>query len=303
MTASRLGDRSVGSAVIRGGRRLREGNWWASVAGGALAFPVAVVPHELGHYGAYIAFGFPDPVLRCCSAGWSRAGEFTRLFRAGDIEAAAAIAEPWQEAVAAAAGPIVSYLMLIICVLAVRRFGPGPLSLVFAVGLVTPFRWTWAFPILSLMLRGTSLLGSGRTDRRGAHRNTPVLLHCTGPRLARAWILVPRESHPTRPEGADRRPHVGRVDPGWRPVGLVAGTPASFVKDRGERGACLDTQGLPRRSTVVVEANCGFWGGEGGVCRRGQAPGEGSAGMRGAFRRRGVASPLAPAGRSPGDSC
>ena len=154
MTASRLGDRSVGSAVIRGGRWLRESSWWASVAGGVIAFPIAVVPHELGHYGAYIAFGFPDPVLRCCSASWSGAGEFTRLFRAGDIEAAAAIAEPWQEAVAAAAGPIVSYLMLIICVLAVRRFGPGPLSLVFAVGLVTPFRWTWAFPILYLMLRG-----------------------------------------------------------------------------------------------------------------------------------------------------
>ena len=52
MTVSRLGDRSIGSAVIRGGRRLREGNWWASVAGGVIAFPIAVVPHELGHYGA-----------------------------------------------------------------------------------------------------------------------------------------------------------------------------------------------------------------------------------------------------------
>ncbi len=36
-----------------------------------------------------------------------------------------------------------------------------------------------------------------------------------------------------------------------------------------------------------VEANGGF-GREGGVCRRDQAPGEGSAGMRGAFGRRGV---------------
>ena len=35
-----------------------------------------------------------------------------------------------------------------------------------------------------------------------------------------------------------------------------------------------------------VEANSGF-GREGGVCRRDQAPGEGSAGMRGAFGRRG----------------
>ena len=40
------------------------------------------------------------------------------------------------------------------CTLAVRRFGPGPFSLIFALGFVTPWRWTWAFPILFLILRG-----------------------------------------------------------------------------------------------------------------------------------------------------
>ena len=130
------------------------GSWWASVAGGAIAFPIAVLLHELGHFGAYAGLGFPDPVLRFSSANWSGAGEFTRLFRAGDVEAAAAIAEPWQAAIGAAAGPIVSYLIIIACVLAVRRSGPGPLSFVFAVGLVTPFRWTWPLPILFLKLRG-----------------------------------------------------------------------------------------------------------------------------------------------------
>ncbi len=111
---------------------LRDGSWWAAVAGGAIAFPIAVLLHELGHFGAYAAFGFPDPVLGFSSASWSGAGEFARLFRAGDVEAAAAIVEPWQEAVGAATGPFVSYLIIIACVLAVRRFGPGPLSLVFA---------------------------------------------------------------------------------------------------------------------------------------------------------------------------
>ena len=94
---------------------------------------------------------------RDSSAGWSGSGEFTRLFRAGDLEAAAAIAEPWQVAVSAAAGPIVSYIAIIACVLAIRRFSPGPLSLVFAIGLVTPFRWTWVFPILYLRLRGAEV--------------------------------------------------------------------------------------------------------------------------------------------------
>lgn len=134
---------------------MRDGSWWAAVAGGAIAFPIAVLLHELGHFGADVVFGFPDPDLGFASASWSGSREFSRLWRAGEMEAAAAIAEPWQVAVSAAAGPLVSYLILLACILAVRRFGPGPLSLVFAIGFVTPFRWTWPLPVLFLMLRGT----------------------------------------------------------------------------------------------------------------------------------------------------
>ena len=36
--------------------------------------------------------------------------------------------KPWQVAFAAGAGTIVSYLILIACLFAVRRFGPGSLS-------------------------------------------------------------------------------------------------------------------------------------------------------------------------------
>ncbi len=133
---------------------------FAAVAGGAIAFPIAVLVHELGHFGAYVAFGFPDPVLRHASAGWSGSGEFTRLMRAGDVEAAAAIAEPWQVAVSSAAGPMVTYLTVIACVLAVRRFGPGPLSLPLAVGLVAPLRWLIAIPILALKLTGERRLSN-----------------------------------------------------------------------------------------------------------------------------------------------
>ena len=89
---------------------------------------------------------------------------------------------------------------------------------------------------------------------------------------------------------------------------------------------------LPSREELadqVARVRREIGGREGGVCRRDQTPGAGSAGMRGAFGRRGVrtsahpvdlaiadldedgladgslraASPLARAGRSPGDSC
>ena len=89
---------------------LRSGRWLASVAGGAIAFPIAVLVHELGHFGAFAAFGFPDPVLRFSSTSWSGSGGFARLLRAGDMEAAAALVQPWQVAVGVAAGAIVTYL-------------------------------------------------------------------------------------------------------------------------------------------------------------------------------------------------
>ena len=130
------------------------GSWMVAVAGGALAFPIAVLLHELGHFLAFSAFGFPDTVLRSTSVRWSGAGEFRRLFLAGDLEAAAAIAEPWQVAVGVAAGPIASYLLVIACVLAIRRFGPGPFSVVLGIGLVTPMRWLALIPFLSARLRG-----------------------------------------------------------------------------------------------------------------------------------------------------
>lgn len=107
-----------------------------------------------------VTFDFPDPVLRYASAGWSGSGEFTRLMRAGDVEAAAAIVEPWKEAVASAAGPIVTYLTVIACVLAARRYGPGPLSLFLAVGLVAPLRWLIAIPILAVKLTGERRLSN-----------------------------------------------------------------------------------------------------------------------------------------------
>ena len=92
------------------GDRSRSGRWLASVAGGAIAFPIAVLVHELAHFTAFAAFGFPDPVLRYASTSWSGSGEFARHIQAGDVEAAAALVQPWQVAVGVAAGVIVTYL-------------------------------------------------------------------------------------------------------------------------------------------------------------------------------------------------
>lgn len=172
---------------------LRGDGWLAGVAGGAMAFPIAVILHELGHFGAYVAFGFPDPVLRYGSASWSGSGDFKALIRAGDTAAAAALAEPWQVAVGAAAGPLVSYLTVIACVLAVRRFGPGPLSVVLGVGLVSPLRWVIAIPILALKLTGerrTSNVDEGSVAMLTGIPESLLLLFGLACLVLGYWFLV-----------------------------------------------------------------------------------------------------------------
>ncbi len=139
---------------------LRTDGWLAGGVGGLVAVPLAIVLHELGHFGAYVAFGFPDPVLRYASVSWAGSGEWATLFHAGDMAATTALAEPWKMAVAVAAGPAVSYLTAIVCVLAVRRSGPGPLSLVLALGLSAPGQGLGALMVLYINLFGGGFIGN-----------------------------------------------------------------------------------------------------------------------------------------------
>lgn len=139
---------------------LRADGWLAGGVGGAVAAPLSIVLHELGHFGAFAAFGFPDPVLRHTSVSWAHSGEWVALFRAGDLAAAAALAEPWKMAVTMAAGPAVSYLTAIVCVFAVRRFGPDPLSLVLGLGLSAPGQGVGALMVLAINLFGGGFVGS-----------------------------------------------------------------------------------------------------------------------------------------------
>lgn len=141
-------------------KRLRFATWLPAVAGGAIAGPFSIVLHELGHFATYLAFRFPDAVLRFSSVSWAGSSEFKRLWRAGDLEAASAVAHPWQVGVGAAAGPTVSYLTAIACVFAVRRFGPGPLCFVLALGLSAPVHGVAAFPVLAMDLFGGGFIGN-----------------------------------------------------------------------------------------------------------------------------------------------
>ena len=60
----------------------------------------------------------------------------------------------------AAAGPIVSYLTAIGFVLWVRRYGPGPLSLVLGSGFVAPLQGMAAIPVIVIDLFGGGFRGN-----------------------------------------------------------------------------------------------------------------------------------------------
>ena len=181
---------------------LRSGKWLADVAGGAIAFPLTVLAHELAHFTAFAAFEFADPVLRYASTSWSGSGEFARLIRAGDVEAGGAgstLAGGGRRGCGSDRHPSDGHRL--------RARG-------------SPIRPRPAFP--------------GSRSRAG---DPAALAAGDWPHLPRARILVTRDRHSSRPQDARRHPDAGgQRRCGWPAVGPVAGAADSSVKAAGYGG-------------------------------------------------------------------
>jgi hypothetical protein len=83
--------------------------------GAAVAGPVGVVLHELGHYGAALAFGFPDVALHFSSVSYANSEEFSNTLAAGDRAGAAAMYPLAHAGATAFAGPVVTTVLSMIC--------------------------------------------------------------------------------------------------------------------------------------------------------------------------------------------
>lgn len=95
---------------------------WAGVA--ALASPIAIVLHELGHFGAAEAFGFPETTLHFASVSDGADG-------AGFPD--------WQHGMKALAGPAVTLVLVLGFAVSARRSGSHPFAVApaFAAGVRT----------------------------------------------------------------------------------------------------------------------------------------------------------------------
>jgi len=123
--------------------RLQRAFVWFGAA--ALAAPLTIVLHELGHFLTGAAFGFPDLVLRYGSVGSTAAERGFPL---------------WQQGLQAAAGPLVTILIVLLCCLYVARRGPQ--EMVVATGMVAPVRFL--IGVVYLGYAGLVWLRNGRME-------------------------------------------------------------------------------------------------------------------------------------------
>ena len=107
-----------------------------SLAGLAVP-PLAILPHELGHYLVLLAMDVPNPAMHYATVSWD-SREFWEAVRREDYVTAADIAPIWGVALSLAAGPLVSYAMVAGCCYGCVRW--RPYAVLVAVGYLCPLR-------------------------------------------------------------------------------------------------------------------------------------------------------------------
>ena len=94
-------------------------------AGALVAAPLGIVPHELGHYLVLLAVGVPDLTLHFVGVTGDLE-EFWEAVVREDYASAAAIAPLWGVAMGEAAGPLVTYALVLTCCYGCAIWRPHP---------------------------------------------------------------------------------------------------------------------------------------------------------------------------------
>ena len=143
------------------------------IGASVIAVPLGVLLHELGHFLAYLAFGFQGVALHFSSATHSLEKTLWQLIYGGNLAAAAAMIPLWKVGLATAFGIVVTCVVTFVCCLFAARKSPHPL--VVALGIVAPMRFLSGIPTISVALAGKPVRAGTDEVHLAALTGIPVL--------------------------------------------------------------------------------------------------------------------------------
>lgn len=118
--------------------------------GGLVAAPLGILPHEFGHYLVLLALGVPDLALHFVGVSWDL-DEFWLAVLREDQAGAAMVAPLWGIALSDAAGPLVTYTMVLACCYGCATWRPHPVLVAAAyfaqarIRVATEYAWRRLF--------------------------------------------------------------------------------------------------------------------------------------------------------------
>jgi len=183
---------NVASAVIPGIRitaTWRLASTW--IAAAIVAVPLGVLLHELGHFVAYLAFGFDGVALHYSSATHAIERTFWQQVYRGNVAAAASMIPLWKAGIATAAGILVSCALTFVCCLWARK-SPQPLAI--ALGIFAPFRFLSGISTIPALLSGRPIRVGSDEAHLAALTGIPLIVLIFAGLLfvVLAWILLIR---------------------------------------------------------------------------------------------------------------
>lgn len=119
-------------------------------AGGLVAAPLGILPHEIGHYLVLLALGVPDLALHFVGVTWDLEEFWLAVWRE-DYATAATIAPLWGVALSDAAGPLVTYALVLACCYGCATWRPHPALVAVAyfaqarINVATQYAWRRLF--------------------------------------------------------------------------------------------------------------------------------------------------------------
>jgi hypothetical protein len=164
---------NVESAIIPGIRITSTWRHAASwIGASAIAVPIGVLLHELGHLLVYIVFGFQGVALHYNSATYAAERAFWQQVYRGNVAAAASMTPLWKVGVATVAGLLVTCVVTLVCC-AVAKKSPHPF--VIALGIFAPARFLSGISTIPAALSGQFTRGGTDEAHLAVLTGIPIL--------------------------------------------------------------------------------------------------------------------------------